>query len=544
MTPVPVIMYIGHQKRSAKVENGRRLGSCVEKRPCGFEAACRQLDNNYYMCICPQDLSEPTDDLKCLTRKTVPVAPKSFVNLSINKNEHKPLETVVHPFTTTSQPIKTTLNQTTSFPPTKQMDVNILGYILRINTLMLLVVGIAAFVSVALIITIIWWSRTSKGCCKSKTAINNSPVVSLIRGVIQEDSYSMNPQYAAPSPVAKDTILIPYLSKSCISSMVEIGQGFFGKVYKGVLQHTDGKYETVAIKVLKDHTNLEAKEDFMREVEIMTYFRHPNILTLIGVCPQEDKCSPWMIFEFMAYGDLTEVLRNSSDQFSHYSEHLPVLDKEALLVISLQIAAGMKYLASQRFVHRDLACRNCLVGNDLTVKIADFGMSRDIYTCDYYKVGGSRLLPVRWMSPESVVYGKFTLESDVWSFGVVLWEIYSLGKQPYYGYSNDEVLKLIHDGVLLDIPLNCPPVICVLMNGCWKSDPKERLRFIDIHERLKNVTKRPELDSPLPRPPTLPVIVDHLSLRKMPSEELLDVDDYLQPDEQRVAVEYIMPYPA
>ncbi|KAE9525166.1 hypothetical protein AGLY_014410 [Aphis glycines] len=414
-------------------ENGRRFGSCVEKRPCGFEAACRQLENNYYKCICPQDLSEPTDDLKCLTRKTVPIAPKSFVNLSINKNEHKPLETVVYPFTTTSQPIKTTLNQTTSLPSAKQMDVNILGYILRINTFMLLAVGITAFVSVALIITIIWWSRTSKGCCKSKTAISNSPVVSLIRGVIQEDSYSMNPQYAAPSPVAKDTILIPYLSKSCISSMVEIGQGFFGKVYKGVLQHTDGKYETVAIKVLKDHTNSEAKEDFMREVEIMTYFRHPNILTLIGVCPQEDKCSPWMIFEFMAYGDLTEVLRNSSDQFSHYSEHLPVLDK---------------------------------------------------------------------------------------------------------------VLKLIHDGVLLDIPLNCPPVICVMMNGCWKSDPKERLRFIDIHERLKNVTKRPELDSPLPRPPTLPVIVDHLSLRKMPSEELLDVDDYLQPDEQRVAVEYIMPYPA
>ncbi|KAL5237174.1 hypothetical protein ACI65C_004584 [Semiaphis heraclei] len=538
-------MHIRHQKRSTTAaHNNRRLGSCVDKRPCGFEAACRQLDKDWYICICPQDLSEPTEDLKCRTRKTVPMAPKSFVNLSIIKNEPKPLETAMHPFTTTSQPIKTTLNQTTSFPPVQQnMDVNILGYIIRINLLMLLAVGIAAFISVVLILTI-WWSRASKGCCKSKAANNISPVVSLIRGVIQEENFALNPQYAAPSPVAKDTILIPYLSKSCISSMEEIGQGFFGKVYKGILQHTDGKYETVAIKVLKDHTNLEAKEDFMREVEIMTYFRHPNILTLIGVCPQEDKCSPWMIFEFMAYGDLTEVLRNSSDQFTNYSAHLPNLDKDALLVISLQISAGMKYLASQRFVHRDLACRNCLVGNNLTVKIADFGMSRDIYTCDYYKVGGSRLLPVRWMSPESVVYGKFTLESDVWSFGVVLWEIYSLGKQPYYGYSNDEVLKLIHDGVLLDIPINCPPVICVLMNGCWKSDPKERLRFVDIYERLKNVTKRPELDSPLPRPPTLPVIVDHLSLRKMPSEELLDGDDYLQPDEQRVTVEYIMPYPA
>lgn len=99
----------------------------------------------------------------------------------------------------------------------------------------------------------------------------------------------------------------------------------------------------------------------------------------------------------------------------------------------------MTYLSAQRFVHRDLACRNCLVGSGLVVKIADFGMSRDIYTCDYYKIGGSRLLPVRWMSPESVIYGRFTLETDIWSFGVVLWEVFSYGKQPYYGHTNEEV---------------------------------------------------------------------------------------------------------
>lgn len=106
-----------------------------------------------------------------------------------------------------------------------------------------------------------------------------------------------------------------------------------------------------------------------------------------------------------------------------------------------------------------------------------------------------------------------------------------------------QVLKLIHDGVLLDIPLNCPPVICVIMNGCWKSDPKERLRFAEIYERLKNVTRRPQIDSSLPRPPALPVIVDHLSLRKMPSEEFLDYENYLRPDEPDSIVNYVLPLP-
>ncbi|XP_050529113.1 tyrosine-protein kinase transmembrane receptor Ror-like [Daktulosphaira vitifoliae] len=539
-----------HQRKRFTENDNLKVGSCVEKKPCGSEAACQQLSSNTYMCICPLDSSPATKDLKCPKRYTVPIAPKPFINLSINKNGHK--ATLSNPLlqSTTINPIRSkSINDTTSFFSLqfKSFHLNILGFVLPVNPILLLAACVAAFVTVVIVLAVCCGKAIKRPCCKRKNKIKQKmSEVPIFKGMIQDDCYALSTQYSTPSledNIIRDTILIPYLSKDCISHMEEIGQGYFGNVYKGTLTHTDGKVETVAIKVLKDHANAEAKEDFMREVEIMTYFRHQNILTLIGVCPQEDKYSPWMVFEYMAYGDLTEVLRNSSEQFTSYSSDLPILDKDALLIISLQIAAGMKYLASQRFVHRDLACRNCLVGNNLIVKIADFGMSRDIYTCDYYKVGGSRLLPVRWMSPESVVYGKFTLESDVWSFGIVLWEIYSMGKQPYYGYSNDEVLKLIHDGVLLELPLNCPPVICVLMNGCWKSDPKERLKFSDIYERLKNVTKRPELDSPLPRPPALPAIVDHLSLRKIPSEELLDIDNYLCPDELDSLREYILPLP-
>ncbi|ENN78444.1 hypothetical protein D910_05343 [Dendroctonus ponderosae] len=184
-------------------------------------------------------------------------------------------------------------------------------------------------------------------------------------------------------------------------------------------------------------------------------------------------------------------------------------------------------------------------------------MSRDVYTCDYYKIGGSRLLPVRWMSPESVIYGRFTLESDIWSYGVVLWEIYSFGKQPYYGHTNEEVVKLILDGVMLVPPEDAPPPIISLMNDCWNSAPKLRISFTRVKEVLAQAQSAEALKLPrpplwekpqvevrvegevkpktLPRPPPL--------IRTLSDTELLDAQGYLLPVHLKEPAQYLRTLP-
>lgn len=145
----------------------------------------------------------------------------------------------------------------------------------------------------------------------------------------------------------------------------------------------------------------------------------------------------------------------------------------------------MEYLASHHFIHRDLAARNVLVGDGLTIKISDFGLSRDIYSSDYYRVQSKSLLPVRWMPPESILYGKFTTDSDVWSFGVVLWEVFSFGLQPYFGYSNQEVIEMIRSRQILPQPEDCPARIYGLMVECWHEMPSRRPSFRESHARLR-----------------------------------------------------------
>ncbi|XP_019910976.2 NT-3 growth factor receptor isoform X2 [Esox lucius] len=314
-----------------------------------------------------------------------------------------------------------------------------------------------------------------------------------------------NPQYFRHGHTCnKPTTYVQHIKRRDIILKRELGEGAFGKVFLAECYNlcpTKDKM-LVAVKTLKPTVclfgsqtlkdpNLSARKDFQREAELLTNLQHDHIVKFYGVCVDGDPLI--MVFEYMKHGDLNKFLRAHGPDAMILVDGQPLqtegeLGLSQMLHIATQISAGMVYLASQHFVHRDLATRNCLVGNGLLVKIGDFGMSRDIYSTDYYrdeeKVGGHTMLPIRWMPPESIMYRKFTTESDVWSFGVIMWEIFTYGKQPWFQLGNNEVIECITQGRVLDRPRVCPKEVYDVMLGCWQREPQQRLNIKDIQKVL------------------------------------------------------------
>ncbi|XP_035811316.1 high affinity nerve growth factor receptor isoform X2 [Amphiprion ocellaris] len=306
-------------------------------------------------------------------------------------------------------------------------------------------------------------------------------------------SFVENPQYFCGIIKDKD-MCVQHIKRQDIVLKWELGEGAFGKVYLAECANLspDSDKMLVAIKTLKD-ANESTRQDFQREAELLTMLQHQHIVRFYGVCTDGEPLA--MVFEYMRHGDLNRFLRaHGPDARILEESKMPPLGQLTLpqmLHIAAQIASGMVYLASLHFVHRDLATRNCLVGEGLVVKIGDFGMSRDIYSTDYYRVGGRTMLPIRWMPPESIMYRKFTTESDIWSFGVVLWEIFTYGKQPWYQLSNSEAIECITQGRELERPRTCPKEVYLLMQGCWQREPQQRMVIKDIHSRLLALVKNP-----------------------------------------------------
>ncbi|XP_051991748.1 focal adhesion kinase 1-like isoform X3 [Xyrauchen texanus] len=252
-----------------------------------------------------------------------------------------------------------------------------------------------------------------------------------------------------------------------------IGEGQFGDVHQGVYVSSENPSLSVAIKTCKNCTSDSVREKFLQEALTMRQFDHPHIVKLIGIITENPV---WIIMELCTLGELRSFL-----QVKKYN-----LDLSTLILFAYQLSTALAYLESKRFVHRDIAARNVLVSSTDCVKLGDFGLSRYMEDSSYYKASKGKL-PIKWMAPESINFRRFTSASDVWMFGVCMWEILMFGIKPFQGVKNNDVIGRIENGERLAMPPNCPPTLYSLMTKCWSYDPSKRPRFTELKTQLSAI---------------------------------------------------------
>uniref|UniRef100_A0A2K5LPX7 Tyrosine-protein kinase n=1 Tax=Cercocebus atys TaxID=9531 RepID=A0A2K5LPX7_CERAT len=255
----------------------------------------------------------------------------------------------------------------------------------------------------------------------------------------------------------------------------QIGRGNFGEVFSGRLRADN---TLVAVKSCRETLPPDIKAKFLQEARILKQYSHPNIVRLIGVCTQKQPI--YIVMELVQGGDFLTFLRTEGAR----------LRVKTLLQMVGDAAAGMEYLESKCCIHRDLAARNCLVTEKNVLKISDFGMSREEADGVYAASGGLRQVPVKWTAPEALNYGRYSSESDVWSFGILLWETFSLGASPYPNLSNQQTREFVEKGGRLPCPELCPDAVFRLMEQCWAYEPGQRPSFSTIYQELQSIRKR------------------------------------------------------
>ncbi|XP_048863169.1 tyrosine-protein kinase Mer [Brienomyrus brachyistius] len=279
------------------------------------------------------------------------------------------------------------------------------------------------------------------------------------------------------------------IMRSLLSIGKVLGEGEFGSVMEGQLKLQDGTSEKVAVKTMKmDNFSQREIEEFLNEAACMKDFHHPNVIKLVGVCLEVGSAcfpKPLVILPFMKYGDLHSYLLCSRLEDS--PQYLPT---QMLLKFMIDVAMGMEYLSSKNFLHRDLAARNCMLRDDMTVSVADFGLSKKIYSGDYYRQGRIAKMPVKWIAVESLADRVFTVKSDVWAFGVTMWEIATRGMTPYPGVQNHEIYDYLLEGHRLKQPADCLDDLYDIMFSCWRTDPSDRPDFTKVRARLEELAEK------------------------------------------------------
>ncbi|XP_054651350.1 tyrosine-protein kinase receptor UFO [Dunckerocampus dactyliophorus] len=275
-----------------------------------------------------------------------------------------------------------------------------------------------------------------------------------------------------------------------------LGEGEFGSVMEGLLTQEDSVLR-VAVKTMKIAICTRTEmEDFLREAICMKDFDHSNVMRLLGVCLQtvesEGYPSPVVILPYMKHGDLHSYLL-----YSRLGDCPVYLPAQMLVKFMTDIARGMEYLSSKNFIHRDLAARNCMLNENMNVCVADFGLSKKIYNGDYYRQGRISKMPVKWIAIESLADRVYTTKSDVWSFGVTMWEIATRGQTPYPGVENSEIYDYLRQGNRLKQPPDCLDSIYALMFTCWLLSPKDRPSFESLRCELEKTLE----DLPDPQDP-------------------------------------------
>nr|XP_046161122.1 tyrosine-protein kinase Fer-like isoform X2 [Oncorhynchus gorbuscha] len=273
------------------------------------------------------------------------------------------------------------------------------------------------------------------------------------------------------NPVIKDKKWI--LNHEDVTLGELLGKGNFGEVFKGTLRDKT----PVAVKTCKEDLPQELKIKFLSEARILKQYDHANIVKLIGVCTQRQPI--YIVMELVSGGDFLSFLRKKKED----------LKTKQLVKFSLDAAAGMAYLELKNCIHRDLAARNCLVGESNLLKISDFGMSRQ-EDDGIYSSSGLKQIPIKWTAPEALNYGRYSSESDVWSFGILLWETFSLGVCPYPGMTNQQAREQVEKDYRMSCPTKCPEEIYKVMQKCWEYKPENRPKFADLQKELASIKKK------------------------------------------------------